>query len=57
MLKFQNKITSNFEFLRPQENMTPDKILARLKSPFPYGRGITKVSAIWHATPLDIGYM
>ena len=40
MLKFQKKLTSSFEFLRPQENVTPDRILARLKSPFPYGRGI-----------------
>ena len=30
-------------FLRPQENVTPDRILARLKSPFPYGRGIKRV--------------
>ena len=35
-------------FLRPQENVTPDagrqppdRILARLKSPFLYGRGIS----------------
>ena len=38
-----------FEFLLPQENVTPDagcqtpdRILARLKSPFPYGRGIKR---------------
>ena len=41
MLKFQKQIDQIvFEFLRPQENVTPDRILARLKFPFPYGRGI-----------------
>ena len=40
MLKFKKKLPVLFEFLRPQENVTPDRILARLKSPFPYGRGI-----------------
>ena len=44
MLKFQKDLTS-FEFLRPQENVTPDRVLARLKPPFPYGRGIKTVSA------------
>ena len=43
MLKFQKDLTSSFELLRPQENVMPDRILARLKSPFPYGRGIKKV--------------
>ena len=36
-----------FEFLRPQENVTPDRIMARLKSPFPYGRGIKTVRQAW----------
>ena len=34
MLKFQKQLTVLFEFLRPQENVTPDRILAVLKSPF-----------------------
>ena len=40
MLKLKKKIPVVFEFLRPQENVTPDRILARIKAPIPYGRGI-----------------
>ena len=38
MLKFQKKLTSSF----CGHKKTPDGILARLKSSFPYGRGILK---------------
>ena len=37
MLKFQKDLTSSFDFLRPQENVTPDRFLARLKPPFLMG--------------------
>ena len=32
--------------MRPQENVTPDRILAQLKFPFPYGRGIKTVASV-----------
>ena len=45
MLKFQKKITSIFLVFVPTRKrdagrQTPDRILARVKFPFPYGRGI-----------------
>ena len=45
MLKFQKKLTSSFCVFVPTRKRdagrwTPDRILARLKSPFPYGWGI-----------------
>ena len=40
MLKFQNKLTSSFCAYKKTLNRTPDRILARLKSPSHYGRGI-----------------
>ena len=45
MLKFQKKLTSSFLIFAPTRNrdagrQPPDRILARLKSPYPYGRGI-----------------
>ena len=46
MLKLKKNWPVVFEFLRPPENVTPDRILARLKTPFPYGRGIKIV--IYH---------
>ena len=45
MLKFQKDLNSSFQVFAPTRKRdagheTPDRILARLKSPFPYGRGI-----------------
>ena len=42
-------------FLRPQENgRTPDRIMARLKSPFPYGRGIKSKFRTWQSIAMAI---
>ena len=44
--KFQKKLISNFFFCAHQKKGTPDRILARLKSPFPYRRRIKKAQLI-----------
>ena len=40
MLKFQKKLSSSFRVFAPSRKQDARQNPARLKSPFPYGRGI-----------------